>query len=84
MEWGRGLVCGNGGVGVCGQTVEDGYSFLLMLVRGSVGDGEPLRGWNGQPWEYVSKTNGVLRQAEIEGLMQKGGGTGGRGEVETA
>ena len=73
---GRDLVCGNGGVGVCGQTVEDGCSFLLMLVRGSVGDGEPLWGWNGQPWEYVLKTIGVLRQAEIEDLMQRGGRRG--------
>ena len=61
---------------MCGQTVEDGCSFLLMLVRGSVGDGELLLGWNGQPWEYALKTNGVLRQAEIEGLMQSGKGRG--------
>ena len=79
MEW-RDLVCGSGGAGVCGQTVEDGCNFLLMLVRGSVGERELLRGCNLQPWEHVLKTSGVLRQAETEGLMERegGGGEGGR------
>ena len=58
--------CGMGGIwcvgtvdgaGVCGQTVEDGCDSLLMPVCGSVGDEEPLRGWSGQPWEHVLKTN---------------------------
>ena len=58
MRNGRDLVCGNGGAGVCGQAVEDGCNSLLMPVCGSVGDGEPLRGWDGQPLEHVLKTNG--------------------------
>ena len=69
---------------MCCQTVEDGCSFLLMLVRGSVGDGEPLLGWNGatmgicieNQWGFETGRN---RRSNAE-REEEGGG----GEVETA
>ena len=68
------------GAGVCGQTVEDGCDSLLMPVCGSVGDGEPLRGWSGQPWEHVLETNGRGETGRNRRPNTEGGG----GEVETA
>ena len=37
LQSGRDWGCRNGGAGVCGQTVEDGWDSLLMSVCGSVG-----------------------------------------------
>ena len=66
---------------MCGQTVEDGCSFLLMLVRGSVGDGEPLLGWNGatmgicieNQWGFETGRN---RRSNAEGWGDRGKGRG--------
>ena len=40
------------------QTVEDGCDSLLMPVRGSAGDREPVQGCNRLPWENLLKISG--------------------------
>ena len=70
LQNGRDWGCGNGGAGVCGQTVEDGCDSLLMPVCGSVGGGENLC-WSGMGYHgnIFLEANVEAGEAEIEGLI---------------
>ena len=55
---------GERGAGVYGQTVKDGFDYLLIPVRGSVGGGGTSVGV-----DILLKTNAGAGKEEIEGVI---------------
>ena len=64
VEWEGLMMWGDRGAGVYGQTVKDGFDYLLIPVRGSVGGGGTSVGV-----DILLKTNAAAGKEEIEGII---------------